>query len=112
MDTKIMIDEAKAYIGGRIELLFMLFDEQFAVLKDYKYVDTELIERTWDKHIKFLSYYMGISSESYELLWEFYLDGSIASLKIDNRDSLIEYLAYKKVGRDIGLMCIDEEKAE
>ena len=109
MDIKVLINEAKAYIGGRIEILFMLFDEQFQVLKEYKYVDIELIERTWDKHIKFLSSYMGVSEETYEVLYEFYLDGRVEKLNIENREDLLEYLAYKKIGRDITTMC-EEEK--
>ena len=108
MDIKVLVKEAKSYIGGRIELLFMLFDEQQEILQKYKYVDTQLIEETWDKHIKFMSYYMGVSEETYKILWEYYLDGHVESLNINSREDLLDYLACKKIGRDITQMSIEE----
>lgn len=108
MDVKVLINETKAYIGGRVELLFMLFDEQIQVLQEYNYVDTDLIERTWDKHIEFMSYYMGVSKETYQILREFYLDGRVKELNIDIKEDLLDYLVYKKIGRQVTEMC--EEK--
>lgn len=108
MDVKVLINEAKAYIGSRIELLFMLFDEQIQVLQEYNHVETDLIERTWDKHIEFMSYYMGISKETYQILREFYLDGRVKELNISTREDLLDYLAYRRLGRQITDIC--EEK--
>ena len=105
----VLINEAKAYIGGRIELLFMLFDEQIQVLQEYNYVETELIERTWDKHIEFMSYYMGVSKETYQILREFYLDGCVKELNIDTKEDLLDYLVYKKVGRQITDICKEKD---
>jgi hypothetical protein len=51
---------------------------------------------------------MGVSKETYQILREFYLDGRVKELNINTKEDLLDYLAYKKVGRQITDMC--EEK--
>jgi hypothetical protein len=51
---------------------------------------------------------MGVSKETYQILLEFYLDGCIKELNIDTKEDLLDYLAYKHVGRQVTDMC--EEK--
>lgn len=74
-------------IRKRVELLLDLFEQQSEVLSVYKYVDTDLIEEVWDKQIKILSKYMGMSEETYNLVLDFFLDGHIG--KINTIDELI-----------------------
>ena len=84
-------------IGDRIELLLFLFD---TVLTQYEYVDTELIERTWDSQIKKMAQYMGISTDSYELIEWYFLDGRVVvedDRVIENKEELIEYFVDKAI---------------
>ena len=90
----------KEYIRERVELLIGVFDEQLTVLSEngYAYVDLGLISNTWDKHIKLLADFMGISDETYELIRWFFLamyahddEGN----KIENIDELVDYIIKK-----------------
>lgn len=87
-------------IGDRVELLLFLFDEQITVLTQYEYVDTNLIERTWDSQIKKMAQYMGISMDSYELIEWYFLDGHVVvedDRVIENKEGLIEYFVDKAI---------------
>ena len=53
---------------------------------------------------------MGVTEETYQILREFYLDGRVKDLGIETKEELLDYLVYKKVGRQVTEMC--EEKAE
>ena len=84
---------------GYVELLLFLFDEQITVLSQYNYVETDLIEKTWDSQIKKMSYYMGISEDMFKLIEQYFLDGHIViedDRMIENKDELIEYLIQRK----------------
>lgn len=88
------------YIGDRVELLLFLFDEQITVLTQYEYVDTDLIERTWDNQIKKMAQHMGISIDSYELIEWYFLDGHVVvedDRVIEDKDGLIEYFVDKTI---------------
>lgn len=82
------------YIKDRVNLLLSLFDEQIIILSLYQYVDTDLIERTWDNQLKQISRYMGVTEDSYELIWGYFLDGYVVvgNRKIKDQDELIDYL--------------------
>lgn len=88
------------YIGDRVELLLFLFDEQITVLTQYEYVDTDLIERTWDSQIKLMAQYMGVSEDSYELIEWYFLDGRVVvenDRVIEDKNELVKYLVEKSL---------------
>ena len=90
----------KEYIRERVELLIGVFDEQLTVLSEngYAYVNLELINNTWDKHIKLLADFMGISDDSYELIRWFFLAGYAhddEDNKIEDVDRLVDYIIKK-----------------
>lgn len=79
--------------------IYNMLEEQETVLSQYKYVDVDIIERTWDNHIKMLS---GMSEETYDILYNYYLDGRVAinGIVIKDFDELIDYIvdkAYEKI---------------
>ena len=95
-----MKEYMKKYISDIVELLLFLFDEQITVLTQYEYVDTDLIERTWDSQIKLMSQYMGVSEDSYELIEWYFLDGRVVvenDRVIEDRDELVNYLVEKSL---------------
>lgn len=77
--------------------LYGLLDEQTVVLGKYEYVDVDIIEQTWDKQIKIMAKYNGISEETYEILYNYYLDGRVAinGTVIEDFNELIEYIVDK-----------------
>lgn len=99
-DKKEMREYLVKYIGDRIELLLFLFDEQITVLTQYEYVDTDLIERIWDSQIKKMAQHMGISTDSYELIEWYFLDGHVVvedDRVIEDKEELIEYFVDKAI---------------
>lgn len=95
-----MKEYMKKYISDIVELLLFLFDEQITILTQYEYVDTDLIERTWDSQIKLMSQYMGVSEDSYELIEWYFLDGRVVvenDRVIEDRDELVNYLVEKSL---------------
>lgn len=95
-----MKEYMEKYIGDRVELLLFLFDEQITVLTQYEYVDTDLIERTWDSQIKLMAQYMGVSEDSYELIEWYFLDGRVVvenDRVIEDKNELVKYLVEKSL---------------
>lgn len=95
-----MREYLKKCIGDKVDLLLLIFDEQITVLTQYKYVETDLIERTWDSQIKKMARHMGISTDSYELIEWYFLDGHIVvedDKVIENKEELIEYFVDKTI---------------
>lgn len=93
------VKSLEKYIYDTVELLLFLFDEQITALTQYEYVDTDLIERTWDSQIKRMARHMGVSSDTYDLIEWYFLDGHVVvddDRLIEDKEEFIEYLIEKR----------------